>query len=285
MKRLKDHLADYLALREALGFKIRTHGSLLRGLVAFLAARHADSIATSLVLAWATAPAEADPKWWAYRLRVAHHFARYVRGQDPRTEIPPLDLLPYSHRRPQPYIYSDEELRRLVGAARQLPSHNGLRAWTYPTLFGLLPVSGLRISEALGLDVGDVDLAGGLLVVRNAKYGKSRLVPMHPTTAAALREYAGHRDAVFPAARSPAFFVTVFGRRPTTAVVSLTLRQLCCRIGIRDPGARKGPRVHDFRHTFAVRALVELYRRGTELERGVHALSVLMGHAGPASTY
>ena len=285
MINLQDCLEGYLALRQALGYKLRTHRSSLKDFVQFASAKKATTITTKLALAWAMKPDGANPKWWAYRLRMVHHFALYVRGRDHSTEVPPLKLLPYSQQRPKPYIYSEKEISRLIAAAKALPCRKEVRGATYSTLFGLIWVTGLRISEALTLDREDVDLINQLLTIRNAKFGKSRLVPVHVSTANVLAHYARCRDQTFPNAQSPSFFLSSIGTRPTTAIAQLTFRQLCFKIGVRDAIHGKGPRIHDMRHSFAVNSLVDIYNRDCDIEQAVDALSFYMGHVGPSSTY
>ncbi|HDR16463.1 MAG TPA: integrase [Desulfobacteraceae bacterium] len=285
MSQLQNYLEEYLSLRQALGYKLRTYSSSLKDFVRFAKATNTMSITTELALTWAMKPATADPKWWAYRLRLVHHFARFVHGRDPETQVPPLDLLPYCQRRKQPHFYSEGQMNRIVAAAETLPSHNGLRGLTYSTLFILIWVSGLRISEALGLDRDDVDPINDLLTIHNTKFNKSRLVPVQPSTSQALQHYARRRDQIFPRPKVPAFFLTVFGTRPTVAVADMTFRKLCCQIGIRNPSQKKGPRIHDIRHTFAVRTLIDLYRNDHDIDQGLHSLAVYLGHAGPSSTF
>lgn len=285
MSDLQKHLEEYLSLRQALGYKLRPHRSSLRDFVDFAAAKKATSISTQLALAWAMKPGSADPKCWAYRLRMVRHFALFVRGRDHVSEVPPLKLLPYSRLRAKPYIYSEEEISRLIRAAQALPCTKGIRGLTYSTLFALLWVTGLRISEALALDREDVDFRNQLLKIRNTKFGKSRLVPVHASTGKALEHYACSRNYVFSKAQSPAFFLTVFGKRPTCAVAQLTFRQLCLKTGIRNVSRGKGPRIHDMRHSFAVKSLIDIHRANKDIEQRVYALSVYLGHIGPSSTY
>lgn len=285
MSKLRGYLTGFLSLRQALGFTTRTHDSTLRDFVGDLDAQKAAFITSRLAVAWASKPVCANPNWWAYRLYVARQFARYVATEDPRTEIPSADLLPFRHRRPRPYIYTEQEIAQLIEAADNLPSHNGLRALTYSTLFGLLSVTGLRISEALRLDRCDVDLRNDLLIIRQSKYHKARVLPVHPSTSKALSIYVRRRDQVFWPCRSESFFVTVFGKRPTYGVVNATFTELSRQTGLRGPTARTGPRIHDMRHTFAVRTMCKLYGNGRDIERGVYTLSVYLGHAGPSSTY
>lgn len=285
MNKLRGYLREFLALRQALGFTTRTHDATLADFVCFLEDQKALWITNRLAVTWAKKPIDADPNWWAYRLYVARLFARYTITKDPRTEVPSADLLPFRHRRPRPYIYAEHEIAQLIAAAGNLPSHNGLRALTYSTLFGLLSVTGLRISEALNLDRNDVDLRNDVLLIRQSKYQKTRLVPIHSSTSQALCAYARRRDEIFRTRRSESFFVTVSGNRPTHGVVNATFIQLSRQTGLRNPASRTGPRIHDMRHTFAVRALIDLYRTHRDVEQGIHALSVYLGHTGPSSTY
>ena len=285
MSNLQDYLEGYLALRHALGYKLRTHRSSLKNFVQFVSEEKATTITTQLALAWAMKPDGAHPKWWAYKLGMVHHFALYVRGRDHATEVPPLTLLPYSQQRPTPYIYSEKEISRLIVAAKALPCRKGLRGLTYFTLYSLIWVTGLRISEALALDRDDVNSANQLLTIRNAKFGKSRLIPVHVSTSNALAHYARCRDQIFPDVQSPSFFLSTIGTRPTTAIAQLTFRQLCSRIGMRDTRHGKRPRIHDMRHSFAVKSLIDIYKGGNDVEQAVYALSIYMGHVGPSSTY
>lgn len=285
MSNLQDYLEGYLALRQALGYKLRTHRSSLKGFVQFASEQNATTITTQLALAWSMTPETANPKWWAYKLRMVHHFALYVRVRDNVSEVPPLRLLPYNHRRPKPYIYSAEEISRLIAAAKALPCRKGLRRLTYSTLFSLIWVTGLRISEALALDREDVNSVNQLLTVRNTKFGKSRLIPVHESTSNALVHYAHYRDQIFPNPQSPSFFLSTIGTRPTTAVAQLTFRQICSKIGILGANYGKNPRIHDMRHSFAVKSLIDIYRRDEDVEQAVFALSCYMGHIGPSSTY
>ena len=285
MSDLQMHLENYLSLRQSLGYKLRTHRSALRDFVDYIKTKKAVSITTQLALAWAMKPDTADPKWWAYRLRMVHHFALFVRARDHKCEVPPLKLLHYNYQRPKPYIYSEEEISRLIAAAQALPCRKGIRGLTYSTLFALLWVTGLRISEALALDKDDVDFGNRLLTIRNSKFDKSRLVPVHASTGKALKYYSRHRDHVFLKAQSDSFFLTTLGTRPTCAIAQLTFRQLCFTTGIRNSCCGKGPRIHDMRHSFAVKSLIDIHRANQDVEQRVYALSVYLGHIGPSSTY
>jgi integrase len=188
-------------------------------------------------------------------------------------------------KRAKPYVYSDAEIDALLAAALALPPENGLRRWTYHTLFGLIAVTGMRISEAMGLERDDVDLDAGVLTVRLTKFGKSRLVPLHPTTCTALRGYAARRDAHLGSRRGLTFFVAEQGGRLLHQYVHRVFLRLSREIGLRRPGDHTGPRVHDFRHRFAIQTLLDWYREGKDVEQQLPLLSTYLGHACVRDTY
>src|SRR6267143_3143204 len=182
MSPLRQALEDYLALRQALGVKLAEARTRLPQFVEFLERQGHTFITTEWAVCWATHPQHVQPAEWARRLRWVRGFARYHSALDSRTEIPPTELLPYRPQRHSPYLYSDAEIAALLEAASHLPSATGLRAHTYTAVFGLLAVTGMCISELVGLDNDDVDLAGGLLTIRHSKFRKSRCLPLHLTT-------------------------------------------------------------------------------------------------------
>ncbi|MFA6510149.1 MAG: tyrosine-type recombinase/integrase [Candidatus Peribacteraceae bacterium] len=193
--------------------------------------------------------------------------------------------MPHSYHRRAPYIYSDDDIERLLAAAGTLSSSHGLRGRTYATLFGLLTVTGLRISEALGLDREDIDLRTGVLTIRHAKFGKTRYVPIHRTTCDALGRYARNRDRIFPTLKIPAWFVSEQCVRITKGTAERTFHLLVRKIGLRGLSDRPGPRLHDFRHSFAVRTLLSWYRAGLDVERKMAHLSTYLGHVEIRDTY
>jgi integrase/recombinase XerD len=282
---LQAALDQYLAVRRALGVKLHLPGRLLQRFVDFAGCADAAYITTDLALAWATQPADAQPAQWANRLGMVRRFAQYCSASDPRTIVPPPDLLPYQYRRPAPYIYRDEEIIRLLEAARQLPSVTGLRAHTYATLCGLYVATGLRANEPLRLDRDDVDLVTGVLTIRETKFGKSRYVPVHPTTQSALQRYAKRRDRLCRHPDSPSFFLSDGGTRLTDFTVRWTFVKLSHQIGLRAADASRGPRLHDFRHRLAINTLLDWHRRGVDVERHLPALSTYLGHAHITDTY
>jgi integrase len=201
MNTLRQALNEYLALRQAMGFKLQEESRLLPRFIDFLDTHDQAFITTDLAVRWATQCSATQPAEWARRLRFVRVFARYRSATDPRTQIPPTGLLPYRPRRAEPYIYNDDEINRLLQAAGQLCSPTGLRAHTYVTALGLLAVTGMRISELVALDNDDVDLAYGQLTIRDAKFGKSRWLPLHSSTQQALQRYVQRRDQQYPIPR------------------------------------------------------------------------------------
>ncbi|HEV3066879.1 MAG TPA: tyrosine-type recombinase/integrase [Streptosporangiaceae bacterium] len=251
MSGLHDALEDYLALRRSLGFKLERPGQLLAGFVGFAERAGAPTVTTELALAWATAPADADPAWWRLRLAAIRPFARYLAAVIPGTEVPPAGLLggPAS-RRAVPYLYPAAEIDALMAAAGAIRSP--LRAATYQTLIGLLAVTGMRAGEVIRLDRPDTDLQAGLLTIRQSKFGKSRQLPLHATTMTALASYAALRDRHHPRPATPAFFLSLTGTRLIYKNVHRTFRQLTRRAGLRPRSPACRPRIHDLRHSFTV---------------------------------
>jgi integrase/recombinase XerD len=285
MSRLRRALSEYLSLRRGLGFKLKTPGQLLDSFVDHLDARRISHITTDIALRWAKLPQEAHPSWWSMRLRAVRQFAQYLTSSDPRTEIPPPGLLQVPNRRAKPYIYSDLEVKRLLDAAGKIRSRRGFKRRTYPVLFGLLSISGLRIRELLNLDREAVNLEHGVLTIRSTKFGKTRYVPLHRSVTRALAQYARIRDDRFRRPKTPAFFVGDQGTPITLCAVRWNFLKLSRRIGLRGPLDRHGPRLHDFRHRFAVRTLVRWYRAGVDVDRSMPTLSTYLGHLKPTDTY
>jgi len=275
----------YLTLRPAMGFKVRDTRSLLRRFVDFLEQQGATYITHELALTWATEPRTVQPAEWSRRLSAIRGFARYRSAMDPRTQIPPAGLLPYRPQRAVPYFYSDAEIAQLLQATSPLSSATGLRAQTYVAAFGLLAVTGMRVGELVGLDDKEVDLTLDQLTIGCGKFGKSRLLPLHPSTGEALRHYVAERDRRYPIPQSPSFLVSEQGGRLTQWSVRRTFVALSRQIGLRGPADSHGPRLHDFRHRFAVGVLLRWYRDGVDVERHLPELSTYLGQVKTSDTY
>ncbi len=239
---LRKAVENYLTMRRSLGFKLRDMGYNLRHFVSFMEQQKASIITTELALRWAQKPQNVQPAQWAARLSFVRSFARYWSAIDPRTEIPPMGLLPYRTKRATPYIYSNDEIQQILKAARDLPPSTGLRPWTYYTLLGLMAVTGMRISEVIRLDHADVDLKQGLLTVRLTKFSKSRLIPLHPSTVKKLKRYLHRRDELYPRHLTARFFLSNQGTPLTDCMVRWTFVKLSRQIGLRKVGDRFGPR-------------------------------------------
>ena len=281
MSELARHMADYLTLRRALGFTLEQEGRELPQLVAYLEAAGSATLTAELAIAWARLPQRVQPIRWAHRLGSARGFARYLATIDPATEVPPHDVFGVRVVRPAPYLWAETEIRRLLEAARAL--RPPLRAATYEALFGLLAVSGMRLGEAIGLERDAVDLDAGVLTIREAKFHRARLVPLHPSAAAALRAYAARRDQLCPRPRARTFFLSSVGTAPLAREVQHTMSQITVTLGLRTPTVR--PRLHDLRHSFAIQTLIDWQRSGADVGARMVALSTYLGHVNPAGTY
>jgi integrase len=282
---LSEALQEYLSLRRGLGFKLRDETRLLRDYICLLERRGCDFITTRLAVEWATKPRHSQRSHWASRLRMVRQFAIHRSAADPRTQVPPTGTLPFRYRRKRPYLYCNAEIVRLIRAARQLFTATGMRPQTYATLFGVLAVTALRVGEVVALDRDDVDLSEGILTVRQSKFGKSRMVPVHPSTLHVLQRYSDHRDRIYPNPNTPSFFLAERGNRLTHWSVRWTFIQLSRKIGLRCPTDSHGPRLHDLRHAFAVRTLLDWYRDGVDVEARISHLATYLGHGHVTDTY
>lgn len=279
-----DQLAnEYLQLRWALGYKMKHAAWLLPQFVSYLEEIGAEFVTVAAALDWAQSSArDPAPSSRAQRLAVAGGFARYLVGIDPRTEVPPARLLPYPRPRRLPFIYSTDDIAALMAEARRLQPP--LRSATYETLIGLLATTGMRVGEVIRLDGTDVNLAEGVLVVRMSKFGKSREVLLHPSTTEALSLYARTRDEIQLRPKVTSFFISGRGKPLHYSPVYATFRRLVDAAGV-GIGAPEIPRIHDLRHSFAVRTLIGWYRDGKDVQACLPQLSTYLGHLNPHSTY
>lgn len=285
MKTLAEHLQDYLALRRSLGFKLRQADCLLRQFIRFAGDRRGSHLTTQLAVRWATQPTEALPVTLAGRYQIVRHFALYLSTLDARTEVPPAGLLVHRKDRKPPYFYTDQQVVRLVRTARRFPSTEGLKGPTLSTLLGLVAVTGMRIGEAIALDRQHVDLSQGLLTIQHAKGDRVRLVAVHASTCAVLRRYERLRNRACPHPRGPSFFVTEAGDRLNDNRVRVWFAHVSRQIGLRGPTDRRGPRIHDLRHRFAIKAMLKWYRAGKDVEAHLPELAMYLGHQHVSGTY
>jgi integrase/recombinase XerD len=288
MTTLSQHLDDYLAVRRSLGYDLSFSGRVLRGFTAFADREGADYITVDLFLRWKNAFGVANNNTWSARLGMVRVFASWLQGHDARTEVPPSGLISGKLRRARPYIYSDAEVVTIVARAAKLPSPYGLRGWTCSILFGLIAVTGLRISEAVKLDDNDVDLVDGVITVKRGKNGKARFVTVALSSVARLQAYRAERIRLLGPTRGP-FFLSEGGQRPTDCFARYNFALVSQGIGLREAQRfckhGRGPRIHDLRHTFAVRTIMGWYRRGLDPDREMIKLSTYLGHSMPDHTY
>ena len=284
MSTLARHLDDYLRLRRMLGHKLDDAARQLPWFVEYLDAIDSEYVTVQAALAWAL-----DREWPAgstvpgHRMTAVRGFARYLTGIDPRTEVPPPGLIRIPRTWRPPFIYTDDDVLALMDAARR-SIREPLRAATYETLIGLLATTGLRIGEALRLDRDDIDESDGVLVIRRSKFGKSRQVPLQPSALEALERYEHRRRQLCPQPTTNSVFVSLRGTRVIYECVWPTFRRLCDRSAIaKDRPVTPTP--HDFRHTFAVRTLLDWYRAGVEVQSRLAWLSTYLGHSEPRYTY
>jgi len=290
MTPLRRAIDDYLALRRQLGVTLDEAGRVLAAFAAFADQDGADYVTTALVLRWAAHRSPVTAATLNGHVQTIRRFAQWRQLSDARTEVPAADLLPGRYRRRPPRLYREEDLPRLLTAARQLPSVKGLRGRTYETLLGLLVVTGLRSSEVVALDDGDLDHRQATLLVRRTKFGKSRLVPLHASTMAALAAYQAQRDQIVRRRLEAALFVSERGVRITQNMAEYTFARVSAQIGVRPRfrGHRLGrdcPRLHDLRHRFAIRTLIDGYRRGDAVDPLLPVLATYLGHVHVHDTY
>jgi integrase/recombinase XerD len=275
---LIDHVERYLSLRQALGFRLRELSRSLQAFAQFAADRGDTHIRAATAVAWATEASSASARH--VRLRSVVNLARFLHAEDPIHEVPP-NLFPAPKQRPVPYIYTPEEITRLVGAAGELRETYPLRRTVYGTLIGLIAATGLRVSEALDLRFCDL-LPEGVLQIRRAKFDKSRLVPLHPTAATALDRYLQARRQL--AVTDDHLFLSAGNRRIGSSTVESTFRRMCRLAGIA-PARTRAPRIHDLRHTVATRALEQCPTDREAVARHFVALATYLGHTDITHTY
>jgi len=278
---LAEHLDDYLRLRRGLGFQLGRHGEVLPRFVAYVEANKATTVTVELAAAWARLPEGIKAITVDFRISAVRGFARYLHALDPAHEIPPPGLLAAPRRRPTPYIYTPDQIAEVLRTTRRL--RPPLRAVTYRTLLGLVAATGMRSGEAFALTRSDVDLVEGMVTVRHAKFDRIRLVPLHRSVTVELGAYATTRDRLRPAPSCDRFFVSVTGRPLRRGEAEGVFREITTAIGLRTETVH--PRIHDLRHTFAVRTLIDGHRNGADISSLLPVLSTYLGHVEPANTY
>lgn len=289
MGAIRDSLIQYVAVRRALGTTFYEPALALDHFVDLLELEGAEFITIDLAMRWAMASKLVERATWGRRLSQVRGFAKWLSAIDSRNEIPPTQLLSARRRRNAPHIYTEREIDDLMAQAARLHSRTGMRALTYTTLIGLLVATGLRPGEAIRLDRTDVDLVSGILSIRESKFGKSRFVPVDESTRAALARYAQSRDRLCSQRLSEAFLVSERGNRLIASSVRSMFVRMSRATGLRaamdDGRDGYGPRLQDFRHSFATGKLVEWYRAGLDVTRELPKLATYLGHVDVGLTY
>lgn len=273
-------------MRRSLGFKLEGYDASLYDFVDFLKKQHTSRITAKLMVEWVRRNPSTNARYQNRRFCIVRGFSCYHSAIDPRTEVPPSDLVPGGRGNSRFYLYTDDEIRRILAATLKHPiAETNISGWVRYTLYGLLSVAGLRVGEALRLDLKDVDLTQGILTIRNSKFGSSRLVPLRPSTCTALKKYLQRRNDYLKGRVVDAFFVTRNGTRLSRNGAWRSFVRLSTRIGLRGPKDRHGPRLHDFRHCAAVQVILQCYRSGADPERCLPVLSTYLGHTNVNHTY
>ena len=287
---LRARVRQYLRERRRLGFQLRSMGYALHSFAHQVdKLKNPGPLTVEMMAAWARCDQAGsnDPRTWARRLKILRPFTRWLQQFEPRTEVPDDAIFGRSGERLTPHIYSEQELVDLLAAARHL--RPDLRGATYEALFGLLAATGLRVSEAVLLRTGAVDLKAGMLTIQRTKFAKSRQVPLHPSTVEALRRYRRLRDPLLEFTDDTPFFVGSRGRRRghqlSTRQVDRMFAQLRTQLAWPNRGAHSAPRVHDLRHTFVVRRMLAWHAEGIDIDQAMLALSTYVGHAMVSNTY
>jgi len=282
MSSLHEALVDYLAMRRALGYKLEREGRLLPQFLDYVQARGEQHLSTQSALAWATLP-DSSPGWWSARLRIVRGFAVYMHQVDPENEVPATDLLPCAPCRATPYLYDETQIAALMTTAGTLRTPH--RVATIQTMIGLLAVTGMRIGEAVGLDREDFDPATGCVLIRGAKFGKSRELALHPSATAALRRYLRRADRPRPMTDVSPLLITMVGTRLLKCDAQRTFKTLTGRAEIQARSGSCRPRLHDLRHSFAVATVLDGYHQDEDVGRRLALLATYLGHVDPAATY
>jgi integrase len=278
---------EYLDERRGLGFALAIPGAQLLAFARFAdASGHRGPLTRQLVTSWARDEAKrATPLTWVRRIEVVRPFAKHRARIEPGTYVPDADTFGRSRRRLTPHVYTDREVTDLLTAAGRLSPKGTLRPSTYRALFGLIAATGLRVSEALRLQCADVDLDAGMLTVRQTKFAKSRLVPLHPTTVRALKQYLGLRQRHLPTVQDGPFLTSARGTALAKRTVHWVFDRLRKQLAWTARGGHAAPRIHDLRHTFICRRVQLWHANGTDIDNAMVALSTYVGHAKVSDTY
>ena len=277
-------LSDYLSLRRSLGYKLVSEGKLLNTFVCYLDRNSLDYVTIETSLSWAKKSVSTRPCRWGRRLSIIRGFAGYLLTLDQRTEVPPVDLLPTQHRRPTPFLLTMKDIEKLLYGTINRPNTPEMLRRSLYCIYGLLVVTGLRISEALKLRDQDIDFEGGVITVECSKFGKSRLVPLHPTTIGALQSYQEIRKKALNNSMNH-FFANQHGKPIGYDSVRYHFKKIFKSIGLADQPGKIQPTLHDLRHFFAISTIRRWYESGEDVQAKLPIFSTFLGHVETRNTY
>lgn len=281
---LKQHLGNYLALRRSLGYKLEDSERLLNDFVVFLKMKSSRTITTKLAMEWALLPENVQPSCWSRRLSVVRLFSQYLLAYIPETEVPDTSLLNARKKRAEPYLYSDKQIKQILSACLSERS-NGLRHLTYYTFFGLLAVTGCRIGELVNLSTNSVNLKTSIITIRGSKFGKSRYLPISSSTNDSLVAYSSQQSIITRQPCVDNYFISEQGKPLTINGVETFFVCLSKKIGLRNKDDSFGPRVHDFRHSYAIKSIINCYQANGDVHQLMPLLATYLGHKKPSDTY
>jgi len=285
-KSMKQQVQEYLSYRRSLGFLLRIEGQQLLEFATYVDnKKHLGPLTEEIAIEWARSSKKSSRFTWARRLEPVRCFAKYCCITEPDTQIPAKGIFGKAHRRNIPYIFSKYEIQQILGATKYLVPENGLRPISFFYLFNLLYVTGLRISEALNLTPEDVDLIRGLLWVRETKFHKSRLVPLHASTVQALSSYCQLRNKYIPPSKLQTFFILDNGKSITLRATEYAFLRIRNLLDLNAKSQGKMPRVYDLRHTFVCHRLLSWYKQGVDVHKVMPYLSTYLGHVKISDTY
>lgn len=283
-KSLAKYIEEYIACRRNFGFQLKREKWLLYDFAKYNERNeYKGHLATEFVLQWVLLVK--NNNYQRIRFQTIRSFAKYLAIYEPETEIPSWVALNIKCYRPAPYIYSDQEIINLLNACNNMYPYSGLRPLTYRTIFGLLAATGMRVSEALRLTRQDVDLNSGILSIRETKFNKSRLVPVHLSTLQMLHEYADQRDRYLTFSKHSTFFISEKGHALPYYVIQFAFTKLRRELGWKGGRGNGAPRIHDLRHTFACRRILRWYDEGANVDYLIPFLSAYLGHVNVNNTY
>ncbi len=285
MIKLKTAVDKYIQLRQSLGYKLRCEKYILYDFVRYMKKEKTDVITIDHAITWAKSRKNAKKARWSCRLSAVRCFSKYYKIIKSESQIIPDKILSFKYERKAPYIYTDKDVINILNACNSLYPKNPIGKYTYKTLLGLISVTGMRISEAIALQEDDINFKDKYITVNKSKFNKSRIIPVSDSVIKELKKYQKKRDNYLPEIKKSSFFISVKGGRPYYSTVQKDFRKIIDSAGLNPKVGGRRQRIHDFRHTLAVRVLLMWYRNGDNVSQKMPILSTYLGHVEPRDTY